>query len=139
MKTAGWLREAIASLTVVDPLTRDAVETGIASEQLHCRPWSLVQPWLAHESAFLLADAMRARAACGRGGLLSAAWISQQVARPRHQLDPPPLVTGIDLLQMGVPSGRQIGTLLATLRAMQLDATIATREEAIAWVESREA
>jgi len=140
MKTAGWLREAIASLTVVDSLTADSVDAEAASEQLHQRPWSQVQPWLAHESAFLLADAMRARAACGRGGLLSAvsaAWISQQVARPQHQLDPPPLVTGIDLLQMGVPAGRRIGTSLATLRAMQLDATIATREEAIAWVESQ--
>ena len=119
VKLAGWLQEAVAMCDGAD----------VAG-----RPWSEVQPWLAHEDAFLLADLLRARADCGRGAAATAAWVTAQIARPRDQLDPPPLVTGADLLAAGVAAGPAMGATLALLRALQLDGVIATREEALARV-----
>jgi poly(A) polymerase len=119
-KTAGWLDEAMAAV---------GAESAAA---LISRPWSSVQPWLAHDQAAALADVLRARAACGQGDPAAAAWITEQVARPRGELDPPPLVTGDDLLAAGVPPGRAVGAALARIRSLQLDGAIATKAEALA-------
>ena len=120
VKLAGWLQKAVAMIN-------EPNEPDVAG-----RPWSEVQPWLAHEDAFLLADLLRARADCGRGSGATAAWVTAQIARPREELDPPPLVTGADLLAAGVAAGPAMGATLARLRALQLDGVIATREEALA-------
>ncbi len=119
-KTAGWLWEAVAAIG------------GEAAATLCSRPWSSVQPWLAHDQAAALADVLRARAACGHGEAAAAAWITAQVTRPRAELDPPPLVTGDDLLAAGVPPGKAVGKALARIRGLQLDGVIATRAEALA-------
>jgi poly(A) polymerase len=119
-KTAGWLWDAVAALGD-EP-----------AAVLRSRPWSSVQPWLAHDQAAALADVLRGRAACGRGDAAAAAWITEQVDRPRSELDPPPLVTGDDLLAAGVPPGKAVGAALARIRSMQLDGAIATRAEALA-------
>jgi len=123
VKLASWLLEAVAALGPAN-----------GAEDLAQRPWSEVQPWLAHEDAFLLADLLRARADCGRGSAATAAWVTAQLARPRGELDPLALLTGGDLLAAGVPAGPELGDLLARLRALQLDGEITTREAAIAWV-----
>ena len=122
-KLACWLLDAVA-----------AVGHAGSAEELATRPWSQVQPWLAHDDAFLLADLLRARADCGRGSGAAAAWVTAQIARPRDEIDPPPLLTGGDLLAAGVPAGRAMGEMLSQLRALQLDGKIATREAALEWV-----
>lgn len=122
VKLAGWLQEGVG--TFEEPDKPEAAG----------RPWSQTQPWLAHEDAFLLADLLRARADCGRGSSATAAWVSAQIARPREELDPPPLVTGADLLAAGVAAGPAMGAALARLRSLQLDGVITTREQALARV-----
>jgi poly(A) polymerase len=122
-KLACWLVDAVATLG-----------NAAGAEELARRKWSEVQPWLAHDDAFLLADLLRARADCGRGSAAAAAWVTAQLARPRDELDPPPLLTGSDLLAAGVPAGRAMGEMLAQLRALQLDGQITTREAAFEWV-----
>ncbi|MFM8434918.1 MAG: hypothetical protein ACKOBP_06170, partial [Planctomycetia bacterium] len=82
----------------------------------------------------LLADLLRARADCGLGSAAVAAWVTEQAARPRAELDPPPLVTGADLLAAGIESGPEMGAILARLRTLQLDGQITTRVEALARV-----
>jgi poly(A) polymerase len=119
-KAAGWLRDAVHALGCE------------SAAGLRGRPWSAVQPWLAHDHAFALADVFRARAACGRGDADAAAWVTAQAARPRNELDPPPLVTGNDLLAAGVPPGKPVGAALARIRALQLDGAIETKDEALA-------
>ena len=96
------------------------------------RPWSQVQPWVARDDAPLLADVLRARAAVGRGSPEVAAWFTAQTTRPRVEVDPPPLLSGSDLLAAGVPAGRDVGAALQRIRALQLDGAISTREQAIA-------
>lgn len=119
---ASWLLEAVTAVGHGD------------ADALAQRPWSQVQPWLAHDDAFLLADLLRARADGGRGTAEAAAWVTTQLARPPHELNPPPLLTGRDLLAAGVPEGKTVGAMLAALRARQLDGAITSREAAIEWV-----
>ena len=116
-REAEWLRAGVA-----------AIEGGPAPES---RPWSDVQPWAADDRAAALADLLRARAACGRADAARAAWFTERAGRPRAEIDPPPLVTGTDLLAAGVPAGRAVGATLARLRTMQLDGAITTREQAL--------
>jgi tRNA nucleotidyltransferase/poly(A) polymerase len=116
-REAEWLRAGVA-----------AIEGGPAPES---RPWSDLQPWAADDRAAALADLLRARAACGRADAARAAWFTERAGRPRAEIDPPPLVTGTDLLAAGVPAGRAVGAALARLRTMQLDGAITTREQAL--------
>jgi tRNA nucleotidyltransferase/poly(A) polymerase len=122
VKLACWLVDAVATLG------------NATADELATRPWSQVQPLLAHDDAFLLADLLRARADCGRGNAGAAAWVTAQASRPKAELDPPPFVTGSDLMAAGIPEGRAVGAALAALRAKQLDGEITSREAAIEWV-----
>lgn len=47
---------------------------------------------------------------------------------------PPPLLTGYDLMALGYPRGPQIGRLLTAVQDQQLDGSLSTREEALAWL-----
>ena len=62
-------------------------------------------------------------------------------ARARHLLDTalsrlaePPLVSGRDILALGVTEGRAIGKLLEQVRTMQMDGVIHSRDEALTWL-----
>jgi putative nucleotidyltransferase with HDIG domain len=50
-------------------------------------------------------------------------------------LIPPRLVTGHDLMQLGWRPGPELGDLLTRIQDLQLEGTLKTREEALAWVE----
>jgi poly(A) polymerase len=52
-----------------------------------------------------------------------------------EELDPPPLVTGHDLLRHGVPQGPLFKHLLDAVRAAQLDGAIKTKKEALQLVD----
>jgi len=127
-KLASWLLAGVESLGGRSPAGGPDVAA-----------WSSVQPWLAHEDAFRLADLLRARADRGLGDTRAAAWVTTQLERPRHELDPPPLVTGDNLISMGLSEGKLVGRLLAEVRRRQLDGELASRDAAIAWVRSRSA
>ena len=50
----------------------------------------------------------------------------------RHKLDEPPLVTGRDLISLGVAPGPELGSVLKRIREAQDAGSIANKEEAIA-------
>jgi tRNA nucleotidyltransferase/poly(A) polymerase len=57
----------------------------------------------------------------------------------RHELAdepmlPPRLITGADLIAQGWHAGKALGKLLTTLQTLQLEGTLKTKEEALAWV-----
>jgi poly(A) polymerase len=64
----------------------------------------------------------------------------EQLAAPPEQLNPPPLVTGDDLIRRGFKSGRHFSALLEHLRDEQLEGRLHTLEEAVAeasrWMEN---
>ena len=95
-------------------------------------PWSRLQRLAVHEHAAALADALRGRAVGGGGDAEAARWFTSLLARPRVELDPPPLVTGGDLIAAGLPEGPHLGALLARIRTLQLDGAIRSQSEALA-------
>jgi tRNA nucleotidyltransferase/poly(A) polymerase len=124
--TARWLRAAL-----------DEVAAGNDHPPPMHRPWSTIQPWLAHRDAPALADILRALAAVAGGSSEVATWVTACLDRPRAELDPAPLLGGHDLLRAGCPPGPALGETLARIRALQLDGVLATAADARAWLAGR--
>lgn len=60
-----------------------------------------------------------------------------RAAMPPEVAAPPPLLTGHDLIPLGMNAGPAMGTLLREARELQLDEKLRTREEALAWARER--
>jgi poly(A) polymerase len=90
-------------------------------------PWPALQRILVHEGAGELLALARAVLGEDSAGLLRA---EQAAAMPLEVLNPPPLVTGDDLIQEGFQPGPHFGGLLTSLRDAQLDGEITTQTEA---------
>ena len=76
-------------------------------------------------------------ASSGRLGTYEYARAQWEGLRP-EELRPAPLVTGRDVMALGVAPGPRIGELLRALEEEQLEGNLSTREEALAWL-SRQA
>ncbi|HZZ70626.1 MAG TPA: CCA tRNA nucleotidyltransferase [Pirellulales bacterium] len=100
-------------------------------------PWSNLQPLLVHEGIGELLALHAARARVRVGELADAEFVQAQLQRPAAELNPPPLLTGDDLIEHGVPRGKEYKHLLEAVRAAQLDQLIQTRAEALALVDRR--
>jgi tRNA nucleotidyltransferase/poly(A) polymerase len=101
------------------------------------KPWSAVQPLLIHLGAgdlLALTEARLQAEDAPPAAFADVDWCRQALARPREELNPPPLVTGDDLRRLGVPSGPIYRALLEQLRNEQLDARLRTPQEALARV-----
>ncbi len=57
------------------------------------------------------------------------------LGRPSEELSPLPLLTGNDLMELGVPCGPIYQHFLQSVRDAQLDGLIASRDDAIRWAE----
>jgi hypothetical protein len=97
--------------------------------------WSHLQPILAAEHARDLLALNRAEALAGLCDLEDVQWCQSQVARPREQIDPQPLISGDDLKLHGVVQGPRYRILLERVREAQLDGEIHDRVDALALVE----
>jgi poly(A) polymerase len=98
-------------------------------------PWPRLQRVLIREDIddLLALDEAAARAA--EQELADIEFCRQRLALPREVLDPPPLVTGDDLIAQGVPRGKEYPALLEAVRDAQLEGRISTREEALRLVD----
>ena len=94
--------------------------------------WSVLQPILIAEG---IEDLLALYQAAAPSGADEVAYCRRLLGQPREQLDPPPLLTGDDLLAHGVPSGPQYRMLLRQVRHAQLDGEIHTKADAMALVE----
>jgi poly(A) polymerase len=90
--------------------------------------WSVLQPLLIADGA---EDLIAQHEAASPEGSEEAAWCRQLLAQPREVLDPPPLLTGDDLREQGIPPGPIYRPLLEKLRAAQLDGQIYTKQDAL--------
>jgi poly(A) polymerase len=95
------------------------------------KPWSIVQPILADSRAAQLSDLFEAELRGEVGVLNDIKFCRAKLALPRAELDPPPLVTGNDLIRAGLKPGKAFAALIAQLRAAQLDGQIHTTAEGI--------
>ena len=115
----------------------DHADTILHADQI---AWPRLQPVLVHpliESLLTLADAIYAS---DRTKTLSLAGIEtcrKKLSLPPDQLNPKPFVNGHDLINAGIPNGKQLGTLLQEIRDAQLNGQLADSAEAVAWAKSR--
>jgi tRNA nucleotidyltransferase/poly(A) polymerase len=100
----------------------------------HCRTmrWSALQPILIAEG---IGDLLALAEAVSPAGAEATAYCRTLLAQPREALDPPPLVTGDDLLTLGIRPGPRYKILLQQIRDGQLDGEIHTKDEALALAE----
>jgi poly(A) polymerase len=107
------------------------VENHAALDSAATLPWSKVQPFLVAEGVDDLLALVEARSPTGFEAATHCRRILEQ---PHELLDPPPLLTGDDLLAAGIPAGPQYRMLLERIRAAQLDSVVCTKAEAIVMV-----
>lgn len=91
---------------------------------------ALVHPGIGELLALHRADAL----ASGRG--LEHVEFCEHMLRetPGEELNPPPAVTGDDLIALGLKPGRDFKRLLESVREAQLESRVRTREEAVTLV-----
>ncbi len=94
--------------------------------------WSALQPILIAEGIHDLLELMEASSPEGDR---AAAYCLNLLLQPPEILDPPPLVTGEDLIQLGIPQGPAYKTILQKIRENQLDQIVHSRQEALALIE----
>jgi len=101
-------------------------------EQAQRLPWPALQRLLVTEGSEQLLDLAEAK--CGRT-TEAIAYCREQLARPREELDPPPLISGDDLIQHGLRPGKHFRRLLDLVRDAQLDNNVKTKREALELVD----
>jgi poly(A) polymerase len=99
-------------------------------------PWNLpmhvLKPLLAHPAIHELLELIRANLLAHNRSLEPIAFCETKLQEwPREVLDPPPLVSGDDLIALGLKPGPIFKQLLQRVREAQLDGLIASREEAL--------
>lgn len=111
-----------------------AVTSQPVLEQAHRLPWSQVQPRVIHPS---FAEALALLDARCRLGLdpHCGDWLRHQLANV-PELDPPPLVVGQDLQNLGLKPGPAFRVLLDRVRTLQLDDRLRNREQALEWLKT---
>jgi tRNA nucleotidyltransferase/poly(A) polymerase len=94
-------------------------------------PWSRLQPIVVAEGIEDLVSLVEAQSAAAGRTSPEAAYCRELLKKPRHELDPPPLVSGDDLIELGVPRGKEYARLLREVRDAQLDKQVTTKAEAL--------
>jgi poly(A) polymerase len=92
--------------------------------------WSQLQPILISPGIEDLL-AMHEAAGCAAE---QTSYCREKLNQPREKLDPPPLLTGNDLKDAGIPVGPRYSTLLQQVRDGQLDGQISNKAEAMGLV-----
>jgi poly(A) polymerase len=92
--------------------------------------WSQLQPFLISDGILDLLALMEAASPESA----AAAYCRDRLRLPPDQLNPPPLVTGDDLLQLGIPQGPKYRTILENIRRAQLDGELIGLADALEWI-----
>lgn len=87
---------------------------------------------LAHPYSADLRNLLRARVAAESGSTESVEFVDRFVAEtPHEEIDPPPLITGADLIAQGLPPGKAFERILTGVRDAQLEGEIGSVEAAL--------
>jgi hypothetical protein len=94
--------------------------------------WSQLQPFLISDG---ILDLLILMEASSPESAAAAAYCRDKLRLPPDQLNPPPLISGDDLLQLGIPQGPIYRELLENIRKKQLDQILHSRKEALHYAE----
>lgn len=114
------------------------IECRVAICDAKLMPWSHLQPYLAAPE---IEDLLALNEAAAEAGLYAGvepdvvAYCRKLLQMPEEELNPPPLLTGDDLIAHGIPSGPRYRILLERVRDDQLDGWIETKAEALSIVD----
>jgi poly(A) polymerase len=104
-----------------------------------CGPWPRLQRLLIEPGIHELLALATARVLAVGGSLTELEQCARLLELPGAELDPPPLLTGDDLVAHGIKPGKGFAALLEAIRDAQLERRIATKPEALAladqWVQ----
>lgn len=95
-------------------------------------PWARLQPVLIHSGAGELLTLYEALTSADDPNVL---FCREKLDLQPHELDPPPLLTGEDLIAHGLTPGPKFQALLEQVRTAQLHEEISTRQQALALVD----
>ncbi len=98
------------------------------------QPWSQIQPLMIDPNFPLALELLAARHLLGQARGETVAWLRDRSAWEWEQLDPPPLVDGRDLIQLGLNPGPEFRQLLQAVRDHQLDGQLKDRQSAMSFV-----
>jgi poly(A) polymerase len=98
-------------------------------------PWSQLQPLLIDDSAEDLLKLYAAQAALGLVDSEHVAFYRAKLQLPPRELNPPPLLTGADLLAAGISAGPVFARVLRSVRDAQLDGAVTNRAGALELVQ----
>lgn len=116
-----------------------AISAGIENAQrlIDCEliAWSQLQPMLIDRDIATTLEA--AEVICADGNDRGVRRARYELVRDDRPLDPPPLLSGNDLIGNGFVAGPQFKSWLMGLRQKQLDGELTTEAEALHWVASR--
>ncbi len=93
-------------------------------------PWSTLQSILINRDIDVIVAVAQAIGENETGVIRARTELQREPAL----LDPPPLLSGDDLIGMGISPGPHFRSWLAEIRRLQLDGSLHTREDAVAWV-----
>ncbi|MBW3597466.1 MAG: CCA tRNA nucleotidyltransferase, partial [Planctomycetes bacterium] len=96
-------------------------------------PWPRLQRVLIDDRAEDLLALAEAVAKAEGGSAEAVEFCRRKLALPPEELNPPPLLTGDDLIRAGLRPGPQFRELLETARDAQLEGTLHTRDAALAF------
>jgi len=97
----------------------------------HMRP-STLKRMMARPTFALELELHRIDCASSHGDLKHYEFLKQQLEiMSAEEIEPPPLISGGDLLAMGLRPGKEVGRILEAVRVAQLDGTVQTRAEAL--------
>jgi hypothetical protein len=105
------------------------VETLRAARELS---WSEVQPLLVADGAGELVDLAEALSRAHRQPTEAIEACRQKLTWPKQRLDPPPLITGDDLIRIGLSPSPRLAIVLDAVRAAQLENRLNTKQEGLA-------
>jgi len=119
--------DGVVKLLAEEPLIRRASRL----------PWPRLQRILVAPRCDELLTYCQAAAAVLDESTAEIDFCRQKLALPTTELNPPPLITGDDLKQLGIPPGPAYREVLEAIRDAQLEKRITTRDEALALATQR--
>ncbi len=117
-------------------LTRWLLQNEPIVRNAHHHAWPRVQPLLVHPDVGPLLDFVAAVSQAEHDAHEGLEFCQQKLALPPSQLDPPRLLDGYDLQQLGLASGPVFSHILQGVRDAQLMGAVTNKEAALRWAEA---
>lgn len=116
---------------------RFAIEHQTSLQDADKQPWSKLQPLLIHPNFPVAFELLNARSQLDAPWQAVVPWLGERLSWPQAVLDPPPLLTGAELIAHGHPPGPRFRTLLTQARALQLDGHLSDQAAALVWLQTQ--